>query len=80
MACDPAAVLAGASCYLACVPPGLTPYAEIALLCAIRDGDTLVCGDTGALISAASCLECAIPIGMTPYVRLGLLCEILNAL
>jgi hypothetical protein len=80
MPCDPAELLADAKCYLACIPPGLAPWAEIALLCALRDGDTAVCASTGSVITAARCLECSIPLGMTPYVKMALLCNIINGL
>jgi len=79
MACDPNDLLEGAKCYLACIPPGYAPYAEIAILCAIRDGDTSVCGSTDSLIQAATCLSCSITPGMVPYVRMAILCEILSA-
>ncbi len=78
MACDPDALLESAKCYLCTVPRGLAPYAEIALLCAVRDGDTSVCADVQAVIAAAVCLECKIPLGMTPYVRLAILCDIIS--
>ncbi len=78
MPCDPGELLRDASCYLACVPLGLAPWAEIALLCALRDGDTTACADVQALITASRCLECSIPLGMTPYVKMVLICHILN--
>lgn len=78
MACNPAELLRDAKCYLACIPPGLAPWAEIALLCALRDADTSVCASTASLIEATRCLECAIPLGMTPYVKMALLCHLIN--
>lgn len=80
MACDPAELLNDATCYLACVPAGLAPWAEIALLCAVRDADTSVCASVQAVVDAARCLECAIPLGMTPYVKMAILCDIISNL
>lgn len=76
MACDTAVILNDAACLQCAVPPGMVGYVALALMCAIRDGDTSMACDPAALLEEARCLQCAIPQGMMGYVQLSVLCDI----
>ncbi len=76
MACDTAVILNEAACLQCAVPPGMVGYVALALMCAIRDGDTSMACDPAALLEEARCLQCAIPQGMMGYVQLSVLCDI----
>ena len=76
MACDTATVLNDAACMQCAVPPGLVGYVSLAIMCAIRDGDTSMACDPAILMEEARCLQCAIPQGMLGYVQLTVLCDI----
>ncbi len=79
MACDPQTLIAGAKCF-ECFSSGaydrLFDAVEVALLCAIVDGDTSMACNPQSLISQANCLFCNIPDGMMQSVKLYLLCQI----
>lgn len=76
MACDPQTLISNAQCWLACGSNALNDAFEIALLCAIRDGDTSLACNPQALIAQAECLLSCLPAGSFGAVRLGILCEI----
>ena len=76
MPCDVQALVTAAACDLCSIPAGLVDYVELALLCAIRDGDTTMACDPQTLVSEANCLSCSIPVGLVKFVKLALLCEI----
>jgi hypothetical protein len=76
MACDTQAVLNGANCLRCSVPPGMVGYVSLALMCAIRDGDSSMACDPAILLEEARCLQCAIPQGDLGFVQLAVLCDI----
>lgn len=77
MACAAQSIINAAVCDLCSIPVGMVDYVELALLCALRDGDTVAC-DPQSLINEANCLLCQIPAGAVGYAKLGILCDILN--
>jgi len=76
MACEPNEIMNAANCLRCSVPPGLVGYVALALMCAIRDGDTSMACDPDSLMEEARCLQCAIPQGELGFAQLGVLCEI----
>jgi hypothetical protein len=78
IACDSTTLTAQARCLFPCIPPGLVPYAKIAVLCATINGTVMDCSAQN-LVNQALCLQTCIPLGMTPYIELALLCAINNA-
>lgn len=77
MACNLNALIEQAKC-LQCVLVGdMYAAAEIALLCALRDGEPMSC-DPQTLAAQANCIRACIPVGMFAAVRTALLCDIAN--
>jgi hypothetical protein len=76
MACDTQAVIDEANCLRCSVPPGLVGYVALAIMCAIRDGDTSMACDPATLMEEARCLQCSIPQGMLGFAQLAVLCDI----
>lgn len=75
MPCDANEVMESANCMKCAVPSGLVGYVALALMCAIRDGNTMAC-DPATLLEEARCLQCAVPQGMLGYAQLAVLCDI----
>lgn len=77
IACDSQTLVNQAKCLFSCVPPGMVPYAKIAILCATLNSTVMDCSAQN-LVNQALCLENCIPRGMVQYVELALLCAINN--
>lgn len=75
MACDVQELVTEIPCDLCAIPQGLVPYAVLALLCAIRDGDTMACTPQ-ELVNQANCLLCGLSPGLVGYAQLAVLCDI----
>lgn len=75
MPCETSTLMSDARCLQCAVPPGLVGYVALALMCAIRDGDTMAC-DAATLLEEARCLQCSIPQGMLGFAQLTVLCDI----
>lgn len=78
MACDSQTLMQDAGCLRCSIPPGLIGYVSLALMCAIRDGDTMAC-DAQTLLEQARCLQCEIPQGMLGFAQLAVLCDIASS-
>lgn len=76
MACDVDAIIEDSTCVECFIPTGLQPAVLLALLCAIRDGDTDMSCDPQALIDEATCLQCKIPDGMMFPALISVACAI----
>lgn len=61
-----------AQCYQACIPPGMVPYVQIAILQSIAGTDMT----SQELMALGACYQACIPAGMAPFVAIGLLNEI----
>jgi hypothetical protein len=79
MSCDPNQVLAKAACYLCHGFDGaIADAAELAILCAIRDGRTDMPCDVESLMKQANCLLSCIPAGAFPASKIAVLCQVLG--
>ncbi len=76
MSCDAQAIIDDATCVECFIPTGMQPAVLLALLCAIRDGDTDMSCDPQALIDEATCLQCQIPDGMMFPALISVACAI----
>jgi hypothetical protein len=59
------ALIGDAKCLECKIPPGMVPYATLAVLLDLANGDTPPT-DPDEIMAEASCLTC-IPAGMVPY-------------
>jgi len=75
MACDPATLLASASCFQ-CLTTGQQQLIRIALFCRIANGVTMAC-DIATLLSESSCYQC-LPAGQLTLLEIALLCTIMT--
>lgn len=66
------------ACLRCDIPPGLVGYVALALMCAIRDGETMAC-DSQTLLAQARCLQCEMSQGMLGFAQLAVLCDIAAA-
>ena len=78
MPCDTQTLLQDSACLSCDIPPGLVGYVALALMCAIRDGDTMAC-DSQTLLAQARCLQCDLTPGMLGFAQLAVLCDIAAA-
>jgi hypothetical protein len=75
MACNPATLLAAASCFQ-CLSAGEVQLIRLALYCRIANGITMAC-DIATLLNEASCFQC-LPTGERQVAELALLCTIMT--
>lgn len=66
-----------AKCHICHLSPGHVWYAILAILCHIRDGETMST-DAQSLMNEVKCLMCKITPGALPYAILAALCSILT--
>jgi hypothetical protein len=74
--CAPQDLLTGTECWL-CLPPLVQQAIRIVLLCAIKNGDTVIC-DPQTLQNEANCILSCVPMGSMAAVEIKLLCDIAN--
>ena len=79
MACDVDQLVTNATCVQCLVEPGMQLPVLLAIMCAIRDGDTGISCESGALITDARCIECKMPAGMLLPAIISVACQIAQA-
>lgn len=76
-AAEAQALMTVANCVWCSIPPGMVPYAQLAI--AVDIANSMAVPTTpNELMAQAKCLECIIPQGLVGYVTLGVLIQYAN--
>lgn len=76
MTCDVEQIIEDSACVFCMIPQGMQPYALLAILCAIRDGNTDMACDPQSIVDEAVCLQCKIPDGYAFSALIAVACGI----